>query len=508
MIFDLFKLRTDVGPSGEIHAATQLAPVEEPKVKRGPITLPSFLRSAKPGDAVLARTDRRLANTDIKEYRNGTSTRTVLRDFIVASPDLSAAVNAYLRTAITDDYVAVAKNLDGTFNLEATALLQQLLTRFDVLGDYKDGFCGIGSMRSNSESLAKDGLTYGAMSLELVLDKARLPRKLQPVSTGQIEFKTDGEGLVPQQNLAGEIRPLDIPTFFYVALDQDLLEPYAASPFEAAIQPVLFSQEFMDDLRKIVKRSIHPRLDFKIVWEKFQESLPADAKHDSAKLRQYVNDFMSGLQSQVNDLKPEDAMIHFDSVEMDYINNGNVTVHEEYKTLSGLIDAKVTSGAKAMPSILGHGSGSQNVASSETLLFMKNAFGSVQAKLNEIYSRALTLAVRLFGHDVYVVFKYKAIDLRPESELEAFRTMREQRILNQLSLGLIPDEQACIEITGSLPPPGMPKLSGTRFMDPVMGGEGGAPNSTTGAGSKPGQGSATNRTLKPDTPAKPSGGQR
>jgi hypothetical protein len=56
-----------------------------------------------------------------------------------------------------------------------------------------------------------------------------------------MEFKSDGENLSPQQKIGGEIRDLDIPTFFYTALDQDLLEPYSSSPFESAIQPVLFS---------------------------------------------------------------------------------------------------------------------------------------------------------------------------------------------------------------------------------------------------------------------------
>jgi hypothetical protein len=83
-------------------------------------------------------------------------------------------------------------------------VLQQILVRFDVLGNYQDGFSGIGSMRSTSEQLGKELLTYGAMALELVLDKARLPWKLQPVSVTHIEFTTDGVERVPQQRLAGE----------------------------------------------------------------------------------------------------------------------------------------------------------------------------------------------------------------------------------------------------------------------------------------------------------------
>lgn len=494
-----FKPRIDVGPSGELQAATQLAPVEDPKVKKGPISVPSHLKTATPGDSVLPRQDRRLANTNIETYRNGSSSRTVLRDFIAASPDLSAAVSAYIRTSITSGYLAVAKDLDGTFNPQATQLLQQILTRFDVLGDYKDGFCGISSMRSNSESLVKECMSYGAMGLELVLDKARLPRKLAPVSVTTVEFKSDGENLTPQQKIGSEIRDLDIPTFFYVALDQDLLEPYSASPLEPAIQPVLFSIEFMNDLRRIVKRSIHPRLDVKIVWELFKNSLPSEAAHDPDKLRDFMNLFIADLQSRVNDLKPEDAMVHFDSVEMNLLNNGNTADNKMYEVLSGLADAKVATGAKTLPAILGHGSGSQNIASTETMLFMQAAEG-VQQKLNEIYSRALTLAVRLFGFDVYVEFRYNTIDLRPESELESFRQMRQDRILMQLSLGLITDEQASLQLTGSLPPPGAPKLSGTMFMTPgPSGAQSGNPTSTTGA--RQGQGGAMNQNLKPATPA-------
>jgi hypothetical protein len=287
---------------------------------------------------------------------------------------------------------------------------------------------------------------------------------------------------------------LDIPTFFYAALDQDLLEPYSSSPFESAIQPVLFSTEFMNDLRRVVKRAIHPRLDIQIVWEKFKESLPSDAAHDSKILREYMNTFIADVQSRVNGLNPEDAMVHFDSVVAAYINNGNTTTNKEYEVLGNMVDAKVATGAKVMPSVLGHGSGSQNVASTEAVLFVKSAEG-MQRKLNEIYSRAFTLAVRLFGFDVYVEFAYEKIDLRPDAELESFKTMRQERILRQLSLGMISDEEACLTLTGALPPPGMPKLSGTMFMDAPK--TTGAPTSNTGA---------LNQSQTSKAPAAPKGG--
>lgn len=481
-----------------LEAATQLPSPEQPKVSKGRQTVPSHLRSATPGDSVLQRQDRRLANTNLETYRAGATTRAVMRDFVASNPDLSGAVNAYIRTAITAKYLAVAKNLDGTFNVEATKLAQQLLTRFDLLGDYKDGFCGVGSMRSNSESLAKEILMYGACSLELVLDKSRLPKKLQPLSVTQIEFKSDGDNLVPQQNIGGNIVDLDIPTFFYSAVDQDLLEPYAASPLEAAIQPVLFQTEFLNDLRRIMRRAIHPRLDVEIDSEKFKNTLPPDAEHDGEKQRQYMDDFIGSLQALMDGLKPEDALVHFDTVKMDLLNNGNISLDAEYETLVGIANSKVATGSKVMPSILGHGAGTQNMASAETLLFMKNVEGLVQHKLNEIYSRAMTLAVRLFGYDVYVEFKYEEIDLRPKSELEAFFTMKQERILEQLSLGFISDEQASLGLTGALPPPGFKPLSGTGFHEkkPVDPNANGFTNQSTGGAG----GSALNKDIKSDAP--------
>jgi hypothetical protein len=472
----------------EISAASQLPPVVTPtKLKNAQVSAPSYLTTAKPSkDSALPRTDRRLATTDLETYRNGPDSRAVIRSFASASPDLSASVNAYIRTAITPSYTAVAKNPDGTFNREATSLLQQLLVRFDNLQNYDDGFAGVNTLRGVAESLAKEIEYYGACSLELVLDKTRLPRTLQPISVTQIRFYPDksGKWLAPKQVLSGTEIDLDIATFFYTALDQDLLDPYASSPLEPSLQSVMFSTEFMNDLRRIVKRSVHPRLIVSIDEEKFRKYIPSEYQKDAKTLADYLTSVIDDIQAKVDGLAADEALVFFDTIGVDLLNNGNASLEAEYKTLSGIIDAKMATGAKTLPSVLGHGSGSQNIASSETLMFMRNAQGGVQSKINEILSRALTLAVRLFGQDVYVEFKFDEIDLRPSGELEAFKVMKQSRVLEQLSYGFITDDEAGMLLTGQLPPPGMPKLSGTMFLKPMTAEPGGNPNSNTSNGNK------------------------
>ena len=87
----------------------------------------------------------------------------------------------------------------------------------------------------------------------------------------------------------------------------------------------------------------------------------------------------------------------------------------------------------------------------------------MQFALNDLLSQTLTLAVRLLGYDVTVRFAYDRIDLRPDSELEAFKAMRQSRVLELLSLGSLTDEEASLMLTGRLPLAGAPKLSGTGF---------------------------------------------
>lgn len=482
------------GPA-PLSAAAKLDPIPQPKVKSGHQAFPSYLTTARPTSAPLPKADRRLANTDVTTYRSGASTPDIIRDFAAASPDLSAALFAYLRVGITSGYTAVAKNsVDGTFNPEATLLLQQIITRMDVLPDYSDGFSGTWSLRSLSESLAKQLVLNGAMSGELVLNKSRLPARIQPVSVTQIQFIPDKDILKPIQLVGGQKIDLDQPTFIYVALDQDLRDAYASSFMEPAIKATIFAEDFVQDLQRVAKRAVHPRLYIKLIEQEIRDNMPQEALHDSEATKKYLDDLRDAAANVINNLRPEDALVLFDSIEADYMNNGNISIGDEWKALQEIVQARLATGAKTMPAILGHGAGSQNIASTESMLFMKSAAGAITAKLNEFYSRIFTLAVRLFGLDVVVSFEYDDIDLRPAAEMESFKQTKQSRILELLSIGMMSDEEACLKLTGKLPPQGYKPLSGTMFKSSQAAGNSNPDGKSNG-------GSALNQALNPDTPA-------
>ena len=434
-----------------------------PVIKPGLRTKAVYVTKSNRGGEVISKDDMELANTDILTFRED-KTPEMLRKLAVASPSISSSVDAYIRTAITESYTLVAYNMDGSFNVEATTSLQQIVKRMDVLKNYDEGFNTTRSIRSLSESLAKDLRIHGSCACELVLDEAYMPTRIQPISVTQIEFKIDSDGSEHpmQKHEDGDI-DLDIPNFFYMALDLELNQLYPDSPYESAIQGVLFYHEFINDLRRAVKSAVHSRVRVTLDADSLWAHIPPEYKGDPLLEAQYFQDQIADVESVINSLRPEDALVYLDNMNVDYMTAGNNSHSQEVERLHAVIGNVIAIGTKTPATILGQSSKSSNIASTETLLFMKNVEGAVQMKLNEFYSQIFTLAVRLLGFDVIAEFKYKRIDLRPEAELAAFRSIDQSGTLELLSLGLISDAEASIRLMGRLPNPEAPMLSGTGF---------------------------------------------
>lgn len=458
-----------------------LPPIKAPS--GGGSALPSYRKAVKASTSAITKTNFDVANVDlVSTYRFGATTAETVRSFSRFSPEMSAAFAANNRVGIPEKYITIARNPDGSFNLPGTMLAMQIIRQMNAMADYEDGFSHVGSLRSVSEALGRSMQGEGAMMLELVLDKSRLPLSLQPIGVGSVVFFEDDKGLKPFQKIGGELIDLDKPTVFYVTLDPDLYDAYPQSPMEAAVQAVIASSTFMNDLRRLCARHVYQRYDIKLIEEMISKRLPIEVVQDPSLLPGYLDQLIAEVGEAINNLGLDEALVHYDFFEVEYIKSEGDT-SGTFETVNTITSGKLATALRTPPSILGMGSTSQNLASTETLMFMLNADGMIRLKLNEIYSKAFTLAVRLFGLDVTVEFEYDSIDLRPKSELEAFFAMKQSRLLTLLSLGFMSDEEFCLRMTGQLPPPGHTPLSGTLF--PVVPAAAPADNgnstSTTGA---------------------------
>ena len=361
-------------------------------------------------------------------------------------------------------------DLNHQLSNDGSALLKSILNRLENSSDYSQGFDERQGLRSLIDTLLYEVLYAGAVGLELVLDKARLPYRLKPVSASTLKWKTGTQStgpanlkLVPYQQVSGQTVELDIPTFFYQALDANPNELYPKSPLEPAVNAAVYQSETLEDIRRVVKRSGHSRLVMTLITEKLLKSAPLEVRNDPTELEKWVESVRDGLSQDIESLDPQSALVLFDTVEAEYLNS-EIGASADYKPLIEIVDGTTATALRTPPSVLGKrfAGGSQNISSTESLLFIKLVEG-LRTPIQTVLAKAMTLAVRLFGFEGYVQVDFAPIDLRPETELEAFRTMRQTRVLEQLGLGFLTDQEAAELLGTGMRAPGAPPLSGTMF---------------------------------------------
>ncbi len=446
----------------ELDLEAALLPESKPptKLKPGVRVVSKYLGTAK--GVKISNPALNTTNLDRGSFsRNAANLNEVIKNLVLTSPDLSYAVAAKLAMAITNKYTAIAYDETGRIDTKGTEVAQALCQKFDTQSYDYTKYTKSTDLRTTSAMLLLDSLRYGCMGGELVLDKGRLPSFIKPFPMQDIEWADDNPSTYPIfKGKDGDV-PLNFPTIFTSTSAQDTTTPYASSPLQTAIQASLHDIEFVDTLRKAATKNLLQRLRLTIDGEKWKTSLPVDVQYDAEKLEVARQQTLTDLENQLNSLSAEDALVIWDSLEVSTIADANRSEDRSIKVLSELISGQVSAGAKILPSIIGRGDES-SVASTESMLFVK-ALTHIQDELNIFYSRVLTLAVRLLGQECSVRFKYQEASLRPEIETASFRAVEQSMKLEQLSLGLITDEECSIKLTGTLPPTGFTPLAGTMF---------------------------------------------
>ena len=414
----------------------------------------------------MARDSRGYHIQDVSTYRY-LDVDTLLKQLSKMDPDVSAGIWNFLRL-LESGFKATAldKNLLPADKFQTK--LDQMLFRMAGKADYKNWDPLRLDIKQIANQLAKYILLRGAAGLEVVLGKDKRLFKMIVIDPITITFRQPTKGTyVPYQRniITGEYISMAIPTFFWGLLDPDTDSPYETPPFLPAVQAVLFNISVMQDLQRIVKRVAFPRIAIKIVEQTLRKYAPAHVQFDETLLANWMNSQRISIGESLKNLAPEDAAVFFDSVELEMLETkNNATV--DYKPLIQVIDQRVITGLKSMPTILGRQFGSsQTLGGIEALLYAKSV-ACVQDVVINMLERALTLSMQLEGIKGYARCKYGEVSLRPAAELETFMQLKQSRVLKNLSLGFITDAQAAEELTGdpALPPMFKP-LSGTGFID-------------------------------------------
>lgn len=448
----------------------------ESKTSAAKVSLPtrvvaSKVRITDPGH----RKDQGQSITDLEQSYLNTSVNTLrnippadaIRALTRFNGVFSAAVHSYVQLAMSGYKVTGYKVGTHEFDAGATKAAANVVASADTLYDYTYGYASKQSIDGLLETLLKEAIQSGACGMELVLNRFRLPETLiaVPTSTLRWKSKSDGGHYPVQVAQTGSEISLDIPTFFYAATHKVSNSIFARSPLEPALQSIFVFTEFLEDLSRVLRRSGHSRLVASLVQENIKNSAPP-AVRDSDNpedMRKYFEDTRSQIETLLRGLNPDDALVSFDSVKFDLLSSKGEKA--DYASLMSTLGTMVASALKSMPSVLGLSQGSQNLATTEALVYLKMV-RSIQVPVETVMSRAITLAVRLLsGTDSYCKLTFDKINLRPDDELSAHQSVMFQQEMRKLSLGLYEDDEFAHYVGTGPRAPGAPKLSGTMFMD-------------------------------------------
>jgi hypothetical protein len=457
----------------------QLRQITLPKGKAGKPGGVSVTTTYNPSNPKLSAPQYREHLEDIYQSRLAGDSRTVVKGLLRSDPDFSSTKDAYLTLGDTEPSMTVF-NAQGEVDETGQEQLEAVLDALFVPSDYTLGFRPVQTFRSMSERMRYMFLMRGMCIAELVLDKQKLPYEVRLADPSTIEFQEPSPGLIKMIQVGnGGVRiPLDSPTIFMHTFHQDPTDVYPTPHFVSAINTVAARQAVINALFQIMKTTGAPRLTVKIVEEVARKNMPAEISSDPVKMKAYFTDIMNSISAQITTLRPDQAFVHFDSVEPSFLDQKGVRtgMEQRVKEVMGTLDNQNQAGLKTMGTVIGRGESGVNTGSVEARMFALNTDG-LNKPVAEIWSQLLTLALRLTGYDGQVLVKFTPVELRPNMELEPQRLIMQQRLLQDLSLGLISDIEYHQMMYNRLPPAGTPPLSGTGFMAPAQDAQSPSPNS-------------------------------
>lgn len=416
-------------------------------------------------DQILSAPTYRDHLTDIFDQRAALDSRSLLKELFKNDPDMSASVHAFLTVADTK-LVMVVKDAAGQIDRPGQQLLQQIITAFTTRTDYSKGFKIVNSITSITEALRYMLLLRGGIGAELVVNQEFMPAELRQVDMVKLDwFEKTPNQFTPQQTDAnGKVISLDIPTFFATWFRQDPTSIYSTSPFVSAINTIAARQQVINDLYRIMKITGFPRMEVTVMEDVILKNAPPASKMSPVAQREYLRTELSNVQQMLNSIGPDQTLVHYDSIVPGMLNEKASGVSINIDSVMNALNAQNQAGLRTMATILGRGTSGVNTATVEARVFSMSA-EALNKPIADMLAQVFTMAIRLQGSQSYVDASFEPVELRSALELETNLLVKSQRLRQDLSDGLITDDEYHLTMYGRLGPDGAPELSGTGFIN-------------------------------------------
>lgn len=362
-------------------------------------------------------------------------------------PDISQAIWNF-KIIGGCDYQVKAYLLDGeTEHKSAQKVIDQFL--MDIYYSQGQGFEKSRSLDKLVFQMFDQILLTGSTALEIVMDSNfEKVMYLTTVDTNTINYRFEDGRIIPYQFGNKGTVDLDIPTFFIEGLDETDTNPYGVSPFLSSIQTISFQLQVLEDLRQIIHNQGYGKYDIKIIEEVLLKRMPNNIKNNDKKKQDWLTEQLQAIISMYSKLEPDAAFVHFDSVNVDMVENAKAMVDPQ--KIMAVIDTQIMGALKQYSTLMGRRSQGQTeqYAKLEIRLFMQSIH-LMQETIENILSRAFTKIINLYGYQGYVEFEFEDTEIRTELEKVNFEQIAILNAERKRANGWITQDDASEEITGS-----------------------------------------------------------
>lgn len=443
----------------------------------------SFTSTFQPSntDNVLSAPAYRDHLSDLFVDRTTQDARSLLADLVKHDSDISATLHSYMTVARTTPRFFVY-DTEGNLDREAYKQFKQLLRSLTQRNDYSTGFLFTKSLMEVADDLRYMIMLRGGVAAELVFNKFLLPQEMRHVDTANLEWFETAPGIYkPQQRPPGASEPidLDIANFFVKYYRQNPTEIYPYSMFISSINTIASRQQVINDLYRIMQKTGYPRIEASVVEEVLRKNAPVEMQQSEEKMREWLNSRLTEIATTLQTMRPDAAWVHFDAVEAKILNERGPGSALDVTDIIEVLNAQNQAALKTMATVIGRGESGVNTASVEARIFSLSA-EALNQPVADLFSEMFTFAMRLLGYEGYVECEFDAVELRPDTELEPQLLIKQTRLHQDLSLGLITDEEFHMRMYNRIRPDEAPELSGTNFIPLDKGAgaaEGVSPNS-------------------------------
>lgn len=357
-------------------------------------------------------------------------------------PDVSQAIWNFKIIGNSGYKVRVTK-LDGETEHESgQKLIDTFIRNLDFYSS--NGFEKSRSLDRIIDQMFDSALVRGALSLEMVMDKDfEKVLYFSNVDPDTINFKVEKGRLIPYQD---NIK-LDIPTFFHEGVDETEVDPYGTSPFLSVIQTLAFHQQVMEDLRMVIHNQGYGKYDIKVIEEVLLKRMPIQIRSNEKKKQEWLNEQLSTIINMYSKLDPDDAFVHFDSVEVGMVEGARATLDPQ--KIMAVIDTQILGALKQYSTLMGRRSQGQTeqYAKLEIKIFMKSV-KRIQFLIESILSRTLTKLLNVNGMQGYAFFEFEDTEIRTDLEKVNFEQIAIQNAAKKRDNGWLSQDQASTEVTG------------------------------------------------------------